>query len=96
MSDHCENCDCIREGDVVEHRMNTNVFGIVIGYSGSLVSIRVSPSLTTLHFHEWELRKVEGDEYDGGETAEAQPINDNVIDFTKAVDLRKAKAKGAA
>lgn len=88
-------CDCIFPGDVVEHKMNTNVFGIVIGFAGSLISIRLSPSLAVAQFHEFELRKLEDDDgYDGG--AEQDEPEDNVIDFTKAVDLRKAKAKGAA
>lgn len=85
--------DFIGIGDVVEHKMNTNVFGIVIGFAGSVVYLRVSPSLATLAFHEWELRPMDDDgepEPDGGLEA------DNVINFTKAVDLRKAKTKGAA
>lgn len=89
-------CDCLFSGDVVEHKMNTNVFGIVIGFSGSLISLRLSPSLAVVQFHEFELRKLDGDdEYRGGDEADV-PTEDNVINFTQAVDLRKAKAKGAA
>ncbi|RJG46544.1 hypothetical protein [Mesorhizobium sp. DCY119] len=80
-------------GDVVEHKMNTSVFGIVIGFAGSLVYIRVSPSLAVLAFHEWELHRVENDEFHGGGSG------DNVIpvDFTKKVRLDKnTKTKGAA
>jgi len=96
MTDTCNDCDCIHIGDVVEHKMNTSVFGIVIGFAGSLVAVRVSPSLATLWFHEYELRKVDdSDEYDDGGKEEL-PTKDNVIDFIKAVDLRKAKAKGSA
>lgn len=85
--------DFIGIGDVVEHRMNTNVFGIVIGFAGSLVYVRASPSLATLAFHEWELRLLDDDgEPEPDDPAEA----DNVINFTKAVDLLKAKTKGAA
>lgn len=81
-------CDCIGIGDVVEHKMNTNVFGIVIGFAGSVVYLRVSPSLATLAFHEWELRPMDDDgepEPDGGLEA------DNVVpvDFTRGVKLTK-------
>lgn len=81
----------IKTGDVVEHVMNTNVFGVVLGFMGTLVAIRAAPSLNILWFHEWELMPVEPDGYE--HDAEEQ---DNVIDFTKARDLRTAKAKGAA
>ncbi|XKM40371.1 hypothetical protein A4U53_031060 [Rhizobium ruizarguesonis] len=79
----CAECDCISVGDVVQHKMNTNVFGVVIAIGGSLIYIRVSPSLAVLSFHEWELEIVEDDEVPpaGAE----QPVDDNVIqvDFTK-------------
>lgn len=89
--------DIIGIGDVVEHKMNTNVFGIVIGFAGSVVYLRVSPSLAVLAFHEWELRLLEDDEYPEPPAQEAEGgAQDNVIDFTKAVDLRQAKTKGAA
>lgn len=89
-------CDCIHTGDVVEHIMNTDVFGVVIGFAGSLVALRVSPSLATLCFHEWELRHVDDDEVPpSGDEDEVDPAS-NVVDFTKAVDLRRAKMKGAA
>lgn len=84
-------------GDVVEHRMNTNVFGVVVGLQGSLVGIRVSPSLQVLWFHEFELQSEGIDEYDEPPGKEADAAKQgNVIDFTKAVDLRRAKTKGAA
>lgn len=79
-------------GDVVEHRMNTNVFGVVVGFQGSLVGVRVSPSLAVLWFHEFELQPEGIDDYEPDEPQQA----DNVIDFTRAVDLRRAKTKGAA
>ena len=56
----CPDCeDDISIGDIVEHRMNPDVFGIVIGFAGSLVYIRTSPMLTTMQFHEWELQHAE-------------------------------------
>lgn len=92
----CPDCDCIGIGDVVEHKMNTDVFGIVIGFSGSLIYIRVSPSLAVLSFQEWELQIVEED--DVPPKAE-EPISDNVIkvNFTKGAKLRSgSKTEGAA
>lgn len=89
------NGDLFDFGDVVEHRMNTNVFGVIIGFAGSLVGLRVSPSLAVLWFHEWELRPMEDD----GEPVEGAVVDaaaDNVIDFTRARDLRTAKTKGVA
>ena len=88
-------------GDVVQHKMNTNVFGIVVGFQGSLVGVRVSPSLATLWFHEFEMQPLEDEgEADPQEPEEAPADNiadsGNVIDFTRAVDLRRAKMKGAA
>lgn len=87
----------IAMGDVVEHRMNTDVFGVVVGFMGSLVGVRVSPSLAVLWFHEFELQAVEDDEVDPG-AKEAAPAagSADIIDFTKAADLRRAKARGAA
>ena len=94
----CPECNSIELGDVVEHRMNTNVFGIVIGFSGSLVQIRVSPSLAIMSFHEWELELVENDELPPPPTkAEEQPSNVIAVDFTKPRDLRKStKTAGEA
>jgi hypothetical protein len=92
----CPDCDCIEIGDVVEHKMNTNVFGIVIGFSGSLVIIRVSPSLEVLQFHEWELALMDNDD---APPAPAAEIDDNVVqvDFTKGRDLTKdTTTEGAA
>lgn len=92
--------DFIGIGDVVEHKMNTDVFGIVIGFAGSVVYLRLSPSLAVASFHEWELRHVEDDEYhepDGGMEAGAAAENVIPVDFTKGVKLTKAtKTKGVA
>ncbi|PDS97556.1 hypothetical protein CO659_12915 [Rhizobium sp. S9] len=94
----CPDCDCIEIGDVVEHKMNTNVFGIVIGFMGSIVIIRVSPTLDVLQFHEWELQVVDDDEIPPPQSAE-QPVPDNVVqvDFTKKRRLRPdTTTEGAA
>lgn len=83
----CEDCNCIHEGDVAEHIMNTDVFGVVIGFMGSLVGLRVSPSLNVLWFHTFELRRIDGDD-EYTPPAKADVPEGNVIDFTKARDLR--------
>lgn len=95
----CPDCGgpLIREGAVVEHRMNTDVFGVVIGFMGSLVGVRVSPSLAVMWFHEFELRAVEDDEFDGGAKEEPPVAADNIIDFTRSRELRaNTKTRGAA
>jgi hypothetical protein len=93
----CEDCGAPQEGDVVEHIMNTDVFGVVIGFMGSLVGLRVSPSLNVLWFHSWELRMVEDDEYHGDGGKEDVPDNVIPVDFTKRSKIDKnTKTKGAA
>lgn len=83
----------INIADVVEHIMNTNVFGVVIGFQGSLVGIRVSPSLATLWFHEWELRHMndDGEPVPDGGQEEVEP-EDNVINLAtvRAANRRAA------
>lgn len=91
--------DFICVGDVVEHRMNTNVFGIVIGMAGSLRYVRVSPSLAAMAFHEWELQLV--DDYEDDDPLPAMEnmpkAESNVINFTAAKKLRRdTKTEGAA
>lgn len=88
--------DSLAMGDVVEHRMNTNVFGIVVGFMGSLVGVRVSPSLAVRWFHEFELTAVEDDEVPPGAKEEPPVASADIVDFTKAADLRRAKMRGAA
>lgn len=92
----CADCGSIELGDTVEHKMNTDVFGIVIGFSGSLVLIRVCRTLATLQFHEWELNVVDDDTVPP--QAAEQPVADNVIrlDFTKARGLRPDTITGGA
>jgi hypothetical protein len=89
----CADCDCLKVGDVVEHKMNTNVFGIVLGFQGSLVQIRVAPSLATMQFHELELRLLDDDdEYDGPDEDEV-PEPGNVVPFTLTA---RTKTMGSA
>lgn len=96
MSQHQDE-DFIGIGDVVEHKMNTNVFGIVIGFAGSIVYLRLSPSLQVASFHEWELQLLDDD----GEPLDSKEVEvaDNVIqvDFTKARKMNeKTPTKGMA
>lgn len=85
--------DFIGIGDVVEHKMNTNVFGVVIGFAGSVVYLRASPSLATLAFHEWELRLMDDD----GEPEPDEPDEkDNVVPFPGVRLTANTKTKGAA
>ncbi|THK34418.1 hypothetical protein EHS39_30085 [Ensifer sp. MPMI2T] len=80
----CPDCDYIGVGDVVEHKMNTNVFGIVIGVAGSLIYIRSSPSLAVLAFHEWELQVVENEDEPPTKAKEPDPTGNVIkVDFTK-------------
>lgn len=96
MTDAARRDDDFGMGDVVEHKMNTKVFGIVIGFMGSLVGIRVSPSLNVLWFHEWELRLAENEEYEPP-VGDEEPGDSNVVDFTKARELRaNTPTKGVA
>lgn len=92
VNNRCADCDCICVGDFVEHRMNTDVIGMVLGFEGSVALVRLSPSLKIARFHDFELRHADDEEYHGPEPKEA----DNVIDFTKERDLRTAKTEGAA
>ena len=93
-NDRCADCDCIDIGDVVEHRMNTNVFGVVLGFEGSLVHLRLSPSLARAAFHHWELRFLDDDdEFDEPEGGESLPEDSNVVPF---VLTAATKTKGAA
>lgn len=94
----CAECDCIHEGDWVESKLNTDVFGIVIGGSGSHLQVQLSPSLAIHAFHIETLRRMDfNDETDPGGREDLPDDDDNVIDFTKARDLRAStKTKGAA
>lgn len=87
--------DFIGIGDVVEHKMNTRVFGIVIGFAGSVVYLRLSPSLAVASFHEWELRHIEDDDYQPPLADEADE-QDNVVNMADYKLTAKTKTKGVA
>lgn len=83
--------DFLNLGCLVQHIMNPAIVGVVIGYEGSLVLVRLA-NMKIVKLHEYELTAA-------GETVEGEPEeadDDNVIDFTKARDLRTAKTQGAA
>lgn len=91
----CACGECFDYGDVVEHKMNTSIYGIIIGFSGSLITIRAAPHLATLTFQEFELQHRDDFEDEPPAVDEDEP--DNVINFTKAAALRaNTKTKGAA
>lgn len=88
----CPDCGAIDVGDVVEHKMNTDVVGIVIGFMGSLAVIRSSPTLDVLSFHEWELRAIGEDETPPSKAED--PPTGVIVNF--ADYLRGAKPVGRA
>lgn len=94
----------ITYGSIVEHKMNTDVFGIVTGVAGSIITVCLSPELDIVDFQKCELRIVDGeDEYvepaasAGAVVVADEPVTDNVIDFTRARKLRaNTPTKGVA
>lgn len=99
MNDDVCDCGCqLDYGDFVEHKLNTNVIGMVVGRSGSILHVRLSPSLAMANYHDCELRLAEGDEYEPPTGARSDGGGgDNVVDFTKARELRKdTPTKGVA
>lgn len=84
-------------GDWVEFKLNTNLFGIVVGHDamGLKYDVQLSPSGLITPFFGVTLRALEeSDEYVppvGGE------VDDNVVDFTREKVLRAStKTQGAA
>lgn len=96
-------CDCIHEGDLVAHKDNMMIWGRVIGLEGSVATIRrqhPDPKVGACwreQYHVYELERID-EEYDGPDAAdEDEPTAaGNVVDFTKAVDLKAAKTRGNA
>lgn len=86
--------DFIEIGDLVELVIQPAIYGMAIGFEGSLVHVRLADGSRVL-FHEYELRKMTGADPEPVRNGASQE-EDNVIDFTKARDLRSAKAKGMA
>lgn len=83
--------DFLELGCLVQHVMNPAIVGVVIGYEGSLVLVRLA-NMKIVKLHDYELMAA-------GETVDGEPEevdDDKVVDFTKARDLRTAKTRGAA
>lgn len=84
-------------GDVVEHKMNTNVFGMVMGFEGSLVIVRLCPSLDIDSFHDFELQLADFDEFEEPTPYDPEKGGAEVINFTEAKALRaNTKTRGVA
>lgn len=97
INDFAEFEDDFQYGDWVESKLNTDVFGIVIGgdMHGLIYTVQLAGSNAVVALHGVTLRRIDdADEtpQDGDDLITA----DNVIDFTKARDLRNANPKGAA
>ena len=75
MSDECE---CVRLEDLVELVVAPAIWGMAIGFEGSLVHVRL-PDGSRAIYHKYELRKMAG--RDGPLPGKEE---DNVINFTKA------------
>jgi hypothetical protein len=84
--------DDIYTGDLVELVVQPAVWGMAVGFEGSLVHVRLVDGSRQV-FHEYELRKMAGTE------PPAQQEDSNVIpvDFTKKARLDgNTKTKGRA
>lgn len=87
-----DNDEYIETGDLVELVVQPLIYGMAIGFEGSLIHVRLTDG-RRVAFHEYELRKMAG--VVGDATVGEVPTAD-IIDFTKARDLRTAKTRGVA
>lgn len=96
--DNSCDCDCFSEGDWVECKLNTGVFGIVVGESdfGRFYTVQLAGSMEARVFFAVTLRHMARPATgDGG--AKLPVDDDNVIDFTKERELRNTTTtRGAA
>ncbi len=89
---------CFNEGDWVECKLDTDVFGIVIGESdfGRFYTVQLAGSLEPKVFFAVTLQHMVLPSTTGG-SAKLPITDDNVIDFTKERELRKTTTtRGAA
>lgn len=96
-----QGCDCtfFEEGDWVESRLNSDVFGIIVGQNnfGQFYTVQLAGSMKIETFYAVTLRHMTDFDDEGGGGKEPVPTDEsNVIDFTRERDLRKATTKGAA
>ncbi|WP_065091463.1 hypothetical protein [Rhizobium leucaenae] len=96
-------CDCtfFDEGDWVESRLNTDVFGIVVGEAdfGRYYNVQLAGSMEIKQFFAVTLRHMDVQEDEPPMPAKAKEDNENVVrvDFTKGARLRPdSKTEGAA
>ncbi|MCG7507097.1 hypothetical protein [Mesorhizobium retamae] len=81
----------IYAGDLVELVVQPAIYGMAIGFEGSLVHVRLVDG-TRAAFHEYELRKMAGVTPPADEDSNVIPV-----DFTRGVRMdRNTKTKGAA
>jgi len=97
---HCD-CTFFEEGDWVESRLNTDVFGIVVGESdfGRYYQVQMASTLEIKIFHGVTLRHMDVQDDEPPLRAADQIDESNVIkvDFTKHGALRPGtKTEGAA
>ena len=97
-----DTCDCeyFSEGDWVESKLNSSVFGIVVGEAdfGRYYHVQLAGTLEIKPFHAVTIRHMDVQQ-DEPPVAAKQPVDDNVIqvDFTKRRTMtRKTKTEGAA
>lgn len=95
-----ETCECggFHEGDWVECKLNTDLFGIVVGDSdfGRIINVQLAGSLEYRQFFAVTLRHAERDTPPA--KADEPQADDNVVyvNFTQNQDLRGAKPAGRA
>ncbi len=98
MSNTC-NCGFFHEGDWVECKLNTDLFGIVVGDSdyGRFINVQLAVTLEIKRFHVMTLQHMEDDTAPTPKTDAEEPETNVVhVDFTIARDLRNTKPAGRA
>lgn len=91
-------CDCsfFDYGDWVEFKLDENLFGIVIDADihGLIYVVQLASTGIVRQFHGVTLRHMDMDDLP---PVKEGPLPDNVVDFTKAKELRaNTKTRGAA
>lgn len=86
-------------GQWVEFKLNHDVFGIVVGADihGLIYAVQLAGSGVVQNFHGVTLQAMEDDGEPLEDKAVDVPATDNVVNFTKARELRRnTKTKGVA
>lgn len=100
----CENkdCDCrfFDEGDWVECKLDTSIFGIIVGETdwGHVYKVQISSSREIVSFYGATLRHMERDEYEPDPTKGVKSTDGNVIsvNFKNEPLTKKTPTQGAA